>query len=82
MKRRLNWHRISREALSTHLKTVEVVRSEAIGDACLYRCQSNGSESVAIALPGDVALIIDLQFEIPAALERRRSTGENSALDE
>lgn len=83
MKRRLNWQKISRDELAAHLRTVEVIRSEAIGDANLYRCSGKEGETVAIALPGDVGLVIALQLDIPPALERRRmQPGENSPLDE
>ncbi len=79
----MEWQSISRAELAEHLKRVEVLDSEALGGASLYRCQGKDGESVAISLPGgEVGLIINVHFDIPASLKRRRALGENTPSDE
>lgn len=72
MKRHLAWRQVNRDELAAHLRQGDVLTSEAIGDATLYRCAGAGGETVAIALPGEQGAIIEIQLELPAALERRR----------
>lgn len=82
MKRRLGWQQVSREELAAHLQAVEITASETAGEANLYRCKDSDGDSIAIALPGDIGLIISVRLEIPPVLERRRKAGENAPLDE
>jgi hypothetical protein len=75
----MEWRSVSRADLAEHLKRVEVLDSEALGGASLYRCQGKEGESVAISLPGgETGLINNVHFEIPASLKRRRAQGENT----
>lgn len=82
MKRRIAWRRISRDALAAHLRTVQIVASEAVGVATLYRCEGRDGDSIAVSLPDDEALIIDVQLDVSRVLDRRRPRGENTPLDE
>mgnify|MGYP000992233368 CR=1 FL=1 len=72
MKRHLVWRQVSREELAAHLHSGEVIASEAVGEATLYRCAGKDGETVAIALPGEFGTIIEIELEVPPALERRR----------
>lgn len=72
MKRHLAWRLVSREELASHLHQTEVLDSEAIGEATLYRCASTSGETVAVSLPGDRGAIVEIQLKVTPALERRR----------
>ncbi|HEX5802594.1 MAG TPA: hypothetical protein VFY24_06195 [Azospira sp.] len=72
MKRQLGWQRVSREAVAQHLREVDILGSEAVGDASVYHCRDQNGESMAISLPGDSGLIISLKGLPSPALERRR----------
>lgn len=82
MRRRLNWQPLSREGLAEHLRSVEVLQSEAIGSANLYRCRRGEQESVAIALPGETGLVIEYILDRPPALERRRPAAGGDPAEE
>jgi len=71
MKTRMLSRSVSREALAQHLREAELLYSEAVGEACVYHCRRGKVESMAIALPGDCGLIVELAGNAPA-LERRR----------
>jgi hypothetical protein len=72
VKRHLVWRQVSRDELAAHLQTNAVLASEANGEATLYRCEDSNGETVAIALPGEHGVIIEIQLEVSPALERRR----------
>lgn len=71
MSRRLTLRRIPREELAAHLREVEVLAAEAVGETSVYHCLGRQGESVAIALPGDRGLIVEIPSQLPT-LERRR----------
>ena len=75
MKRQLGWRRVPRQDLARHLREVEVIASEAVGESSVYHCRDKSGESIAIALPGDVGLIVDIALPMPPTLERRRRRG-------
>ncbi len=77
MKRQLAWQRVPREALAQHLREVDILESEAIGEVNVYRCRDKQGESMAISLPGDTGLIINVKQALPPTLERRRRTPAN-----
>ncbi|MFC5300379.1 hypothetical protein [Azospira restricta] len=72
MKRQLGWRRVPRQDLARHLREVEIVASEAVGESSIYHCRSTSGESIAISLPGEVGLIVDIAVAVPPALDRRR----------
>lgn len=78
MKRQLGWQRVPREAVAQHLREVEILGSEAVGEASVYHCRDKHGESMAISLPGDSGLIISLKgLSSPAVERRRRRRGGN-----
>jgi hypothetical protein len=74
MKTGLAWRRVPREVLAQHLREVEILGAEAVGEASIYHCRSQRGESMAISLPGENGLIIDIKAPLTAPLERRRRT--------
>ena len=72
MKHRLGWQRVPREALAQHLREVDVLASEAVGETSIYHCRGKDGESMAIALPGGNGLLVTLKAIASPALERRR----------
>jgi len=72
MKAELAWRRVPRELLAQHLREVEILGAEAVGEASIYHCRSQRGESMAISLPGESGLIIDIKATVAAPLERRR----------
>lgn len=72
MKRRLALRRVTREDLAQHLREVEVTAAEAIGEASVYHCRGKAGESVAVALPGESGLIVEIQAASPPPERRRR----------
>jgi len=72
MKRQMSLRRVAREMLAQHLREVDILASEAVGEASVYHCRQGKSESMAISLPGDTGLIVELSSAAPPGLERRR----------
>ena len=72
MKRELGWRTVSREELAQHLQDVEILSSEAIGETSAYRCRKDNGESIAVSLPNDMGLIIEVSLHLPKTLDRRR----------
>jgi len=73
MKNKLDCTIVNREALADHLHHNEIVRSEATGEASIYHCQGHDDQSIAIALPGDSAVIVRIHKSVPNTLDRRRA---------
>lgn len=72
MKQRLGWQRVPRETLAQHLREVEILASEAVGETSIYHCRGKGGESMAIALPDGNGLLVTPTATAQPALERRR----------
>jgi len=72
MKRQMSLRRVAREMLAQHLREVDILASEAVGEASVYHCRQGKSESMAISLPGDTGLIVELNSPTSPGLERRR----------
>jgi len=73
MKSKLACSLVNRDALAEHLRHNEITRSEATSEASIYHCQGNDGDSIAIALPGDSALIVRVHKSVPNTLDRRRA---------
>ena len=78
---KLEWTSVGRDELTAHLETREVLRAEALGEALLYQCRDTEGETLALALPGDLGLIIRPRRPRAPNLERRKATppGHGSA---
>jgi len=75
---KLEWHAVSRDALTAHLENREVLRAEALGEALLYQCQDPDGESLALALPGDIGLIIRPRRARTPGQERRKTAAASA----
>jgi len=72
VKRGLDWEEISRGELAEHLQSASLIRSQAIGETCLYHCRHASGDTIAVALPGGNGLIIGMARAVSPTLERRK----------
>ena len=72
MKDKLDCRVVDRDALADHLRHCDITRSETAGEASVYHCRGEDGDSIAVALPGDSALIITPPQPSRQAVDRRR----------